>query len=153
MGGPLFDEIRAEHHQVLEAVARLEQATRREGSDPGFDQGALVASLEDFLSFYESTVLPHMKREEAEVYPLLERYLPAEIGSAEAMLQEHETLGSLVGLLRRDLSRLRTGATETAPEIVAVAQDLAALLRDHIRKEDNVLNPLLERLLREGRHA
>jgi hemerythrin-like domain-containing protein len=31
-----------------------------------------------------------------------------------------------------------------------MAQDLALLLREHIRKEDGVINPLLERLLWEG---
>jgi len=150
--GPCFEDIRRQHQQVLEAVARLEAALSRQRSASEAPDGdePLVTALGNFLDFCESTLEPHMRDEEQHVYPLLDRYLAREIGSAEAMLREHETIRGLVSMLRTSCTRMRHGAPEAKSDVTVVAQDLALLLRDHIRKEDGVINPLLERLLREG---
>ncbi len=149
-----FAEFRQAHEEILSAFARLEAGLTRNGSaDADGGRGALVAAVAEFLAFYDATLAPHMRAEEDEIYPLLDRFLPPDVGSGEALRQEHETARSLVALLRRLGERLRAGAPDIAGEIASVAQDLAALLRDHIRKEDHVVNPLLLRLLREGRRA
>jgi hemerythrin-like domain-containing protein len=152
--GPCFEDIRRRHQQILEAVARLEAALSREGSASEAPDGGepRVMALGNFLDFCESTLEPHMRDEEQHVYPLLDRYLAREIGSVEAMLREHETARGLVPLLRQGCARLRLGAPEVELDVAVMAQDLALLLRDHIRKEDGVINPLLERLL-EGAAA
>ncbi len=106
------------------------------------------AALEAFLEFFRTAIEPHMRREEADVYPLLERYLPEDVGSASGMLREHETLQSLVRALQQACQRLRAGDTAALTDASTAAQDVALLLRDHIRKEDGVINPLLERILR-----
>ena len=149
---PCFEDIRWQHQQVLEAVARLESALGREGSasDAHRGDGPVVAALGKFLDFYESMLEPLMRAEEQDVYPLLDRCLPREIGSTAAMLREHETIRGLASMLRTSCTRMRHGAPEAKSDVAVVAQDLALLLRDHIRKEDGVIHPLLERLLREG---
>lgn len=149
-----FADIRREHQGVLNALDKLEAAMERDASgEPDGGRAVQLAALAEFLEFHEARVAPHMRAEEEDVYPLLDRYLPSELGSAEAMRQEHETIRALVGLLRRDWERLKGGAPAAASEIAAVAQDLAVLLRDHIRKEDHLINPLLQRLLREARRG
>lgn len=149
-----FADVRREHEEVLNALELLEASLRRDGSsDPDGGCGALMASVTHFLEFHDAKLAPHMRTEEEEIYPLLDRCLPAEVGSAEAMRQEHETARTLVGLLRHGRERLRGGAPEAASEVAAIVQDLAVLLRDHIRKEDHVINPLLQRLLHEARRG
>jgi hemerythrin-like domain-containing protein len=150
--GPCFEDIRRQHQQILVAVARLEAALSRERSASEAPDGGepLVTALGNFLDFCESTVEPHMRDEEQHVYPLLDRYLPREIGSAEAMRLGHDTARGLLPLLRQACARLRQGAPEAESDVAVMAQDLALLLREHIRKEDGVINPLLERLLWEG---
>lgn len=147
-----FEDVRRQHRQVLAAVARLESAVGREASasDAHGGDGPVVAALGKFLDFYESTLEPLMRGEEQHVYPLLDRYLPREIGSTAAMLREHETIRGLVSMLRTSCARMRQGAPEAKSDVAVLAQDLTLLLRDHVRKEDGVIHPLLERLLRQG---
>lgn len=149
---PCFEDVRRQHRQVLEAVARLESALGREGSasDAHRSDGPLAAALGTFLDFYESTLEPLMRAEEQDVYPLLDRCLPGEVGSTAAMLQEHETIRGLVSMLRTSAAHMRQGAPDAASDVSILAQDLTLVLRDHVRKEDGVIHPLLERLLRQG---
>ena len=150
MKGPCFEDIRRQHQQVLEAVARLEAALSRQRSASEAPDGdePLVTALGNFLDFCESTLEPHFRNEERDVYPLLDRYLPRETGSAAAMLREHETARGLLAMLRQN--RRRIGG-EAEADVAVIVQDLALVLRDHIRKEDRVINPLLERLLETNR--
>lgn len=138
---------------MLKALDRLEGETRSlEAEEPEALRRGLAA-LDAFFAFFQGRVVPHMALEEREVYPLLDRLLPSEVCSAQAMLQEHETAASLVALLRRGRSRLTQGSPDAGAEVVTLVQDLALLLRDHIRKEDDVINPLLGQLLRGGRRV
>jgi hemerythrin-like domain-containing protein len=142
---PDFEATRREHQQVLEAVRRLETVCAA-GAAPD----SVAEAVGSFLDVFQASIEPHMQREEAETYPLLERYLPEDVGSAHAMLREHETLRSLVELLRQACRRLVAGDTAGLTEISTLVQDVALLFRDHIRKEDGVINPLLERILRSA---
>jgi hemerythrin-like domain-containing protein len=65
------------------------------------------------------------------------------------MLEEHETARTLVSALRRALERLESGVAAAEQEVVSQGQDLVLLLRDHIRKEERVLFPLLRRFQEE----
>lgn len=138
---PDFEAIRREHRAALEAVLRLQRACAEEFGDRAEAAG-------DFISFFETSIEPHMRGEEAQIYPLLEKHLPEDIGSADAMRREHETLRSLVALLRQVRRRLAAGDAAAAAEFSVLGQDVALLLREHIRKEDGVFNPLLERILK-----
>lgn len=140
---PDFEAIRREHRAALEAVLRLQRACAEEGT---LRDRAEAAG--DFISFFETSIEPHMRGEEAQIYPLLEKHLPEDIGSADAMRREHETLRSLVALLRQVRRRLAAGDAAAAAEFSVLGQDVALLLREHIRKEDGVFNPLLERILK-----
>ena len=149
MKAPLFEDVRRTHQQVLEAVARLESALRGSASARGGD-GPVIAALGTFLDFCVRTLEPLMRAEEQDVYPLLDRCLPREVGSTAAMLQEHETIRGLVAMLRTSAAHMRQGAPDAASDVSILAQDLTLVLRDHVRKEDGVIHPLLERLLGQG---
>lgn len=143
-----FEELHRDHEEVLGAAVLLEEALRRSAvSETSGGRGALLAVLGGFLEVCQRVVEPHMAVEERELYPLLDRYLPPDVGSAEAMLREHETLRGLVALLRRGHDRLNRGVAEAEDEVVTTAEDLVLLLREHIRKEEGVIQPLLRRLM------
>ncbi len=142
---PDFDAIRQVHQQVLEALRRLDAGCAADAA-----VGNVAEAVAAFLEFFSTTIEPHMRREEAEIYPLLDRCLPGEVGSADAMLREHETLRSLVGFMRQPRRPLEAGGVAATAEAATLARDVALLLREHIRKEDGVINPLLERILRSA---
>jgi hemerythrin-like domain-containing protein len=147
-----FEALRREHRQILRAVSRLEADLRR-AAHTDSDEPALLAPLGEFLELCDEALEPHMKYEEEQVYPELDRYLPPEVGSGLAMLREHETMRGLIAILRRGRTRLQVGVDEAGADLASAVRDLALLLRDHIRKEDHVINPLLQRLLKERRGA
>lgn len=127
-------------------------ALGREGRPADDHHGgeSIAAALGQFLDFCAATLEPLMRDEERRVYPLLDRYLPPEIGSTAAIFREHETIRGLVAMLRASGPRMREGAPEAESDVAVLAQDLVLLLRDHVRKEDGVIHPLLERLSRPG---
>ncbi len=144
-----FGAIQEEHGEVkvaLDLLAASLEAARESESSP-----RLVEGIGAFLEFYQRSLAVHMRHEEASVYPLLERYVPREIGSADAMLQEHRTAEALVALLVEGMPALRAGVPAAVSRAASVAQDLLVLLREHMRKEDDVINPLLLRLIKEAR--
>lgn len=155
MKAPLFDDVQRQHQRILEAVSRLEDVLGRGGpaSDAHGGDDIVVAALGTFLEFCSSTLEPLMRDEERRVYPLLDFYLPPEIGSTAAMFQEHETIRGLVSMLRSSRARMREGAPDAEADVTVLVQDLALLVRDHVRKEDGVIHPLLERLSARGSPA
>jgi len=77
-------------------------------------------------------------------------------GRLEAYCRSMDGVGdALLAAASRDRSG-RDGPARPGPaadleaDVAIMAQDLALLLREHIRKEDGVINPRLERLLWEG---
>jgi len=148
-----FEAIRREHVAIRQALDRLDAAVGAAASAPSSQRRpALVAAVEAFLR-EEARLLHHMAAEEADVIVLLERHVPAEAGSAAVLREEHETARALLTLLRRDLARVDAGAAEAAPGLAAVSQDLSKLLRGHLHKEDDVVHPLLRRLLSGSRRV
>ena len=57
--------------------------------------------------------------------------------------REHETIELLASALEEGL---RHGGPDVEAELFPAASDLCLMVRDHIRREDAVLRPLLERL-------
>jgi hemerythrin-like domain-containing protein len=121
-----FDRAAREHADVLAALTWLETRDAAQGRA--------------FVDFFRRDVEQHFDAEERDLYPVLAEVLPADVGSAQAMLREHETIRALVEALD----------TARGEELVATTRDLALLLREHIRKEEAVIFPLVLRLVRRG---
>lgn len=137
----------AQHRRILGALGRLEEAFRATGVT---ERGAtLRGAIREFLT--SSGVEDHVSYEEREVYRTLAAYLPPEVGSVERMVEEHDTVRALLGTLRSAAERIAHGSSPDAEaEIGSVLQDLGLVLRDHIRKEEDVVFPLLKRLQSQG---
>jgi hemerythrin-like domain-containing protein len=135
-----FDRARERHADVQRAVDRLADPAR-----------PLADAVDEFLAFAADRLEPLFADEEHELGPLIDRYLPPEVASSARLSREHDTVRELIESLRGVRSQL--GASAAAREDAeALVSDLVLLLRDHLRREDSVLHPLLERL-DEGRHA
>ena len=114
--------------------------------------GALEAASDQHLpsAFYETTLAflgrfaddHHHAKEEAILFPLLERRgLPAEEGPTSVMREEHE-LGRT--LLRKMADALGADDRDALHRHV---REYVALLRDHIRKEDEILFQVADMVL------
>jgi len=137
------NEARRGHAAFLSAVARLEAGAQEAGPD------ALAAAAGAFLETWETTLAPFLEAEERSVYPLLDRHLPEEVRSPELLRRELATLRDLVPMLALTRERLRRGEPGADEEAQVLIEDLVLLAREHIRKEDQVVYPLLLRLLEE----
>ena len=146
-----FKALRQQHARMLAAAGRLESVLDMADGDVPGARRALLGAVAQFLGFHESTLAPHFAEEERDVYPLLERYLDAESRTRESLMEDHGTIRGLVGLLRQGREALLRGEPEAEAELTANVHDLVLLLRDHIRKEDGVVHPLLRRLQEAGR--
>ncbi len=125
---------------VLEAIAdRLErgEAVPRER----------VASLLEFFRDFADQC--HHAKEEGLLFPELEaKGIPREGGPVGVMLEEHEQGRSYQQKLREALARLEEA--QARQTFIEAARGYAALLREHIHKEDGVLFPLAEQALSEA---
>ena len=131
-----------EEHNVIELVL-----TMLESVVAGVRQGESVPaefarwSIGFFRQFADGC---HHHKEEEALFPLLiSRGLPKEGGPVGVMLAEHEQGRRLI----REMETATEENPVNAQRFVAAAEQYAALLRQHIWKENNVLFPMADRLL------
>jgi len=135
-----------DEHRVIERVlASLEAAAARieRGGPirPGFFTDAA-----DFIKGFADGC--HHRKEEGALFPALEEAgVPREGGPIGVMLREHDEGRQLVRNMRGAAERLAAGDSKAGAEVAANARDYAALLRQHIMKEDRVLFPLADRVI------
>jgi hemerythrin-like domain-containing protein len=130
-----FEMLMAEHRVIEKVLDALEAAAHADISFPFYERAV------DFIARFADGC--HHAKEEDRLFPLLvERGIPHEHGPIGVMLHEHESGRSHLKAMRemiaaRDLDGLRRGGLS-----------YAALMRDHIRKEDEVLFPIGRSILR-----
>lgn len=93
----------------------------------------------------------HHRKEEGVLFPTMKQHgAPPAGGAIEVMLDEHEQGRSYVRQLREAARELDAGDATAARRVVGAARGYAALLRDHIGKEDEMLFPLASELIPAG---
>lgn len=145
-----FVEIRRWHSHTRQLIGALSDEIRRADS-----RERLEATLSRFLDGPALELEGHLDVEEREVFPLVARLLQHDTGLLESLRADHETIRSLLGLLRASREECaasgldpRAGLDTQAPSVLS---DLEVLLASHFHKEDDVVNPLVSRLLLEAR--
>ncbi len=128
-----------EHRLMLELAAQLQELAKsiREAGKVGSEAEAELKRLAEQFTASES----HYVREENVLFPYLEKHGITE--PPAVMWMDHDAIRKAKKELRRLVEALPT--MEFAPfteKLEQVAQNLAALLRDHFHKENNVLFPL-----------
>lgn len=137
--------LRQEHEAILSMLEVAEEVGRRLEQHQTVSPETLAGLLEFFRLFADRC---HHGKEEDLLFPLLEKKgLPRAGGPIGVMLSEHEQGRALVQQMAATAEAYRQGAADAGSEWATAARRYAALLRDHIAKENNVLFLMAENLL------
>lgn len=135
-----------DEHRVIERVlASLEIAVQRleTGPPPGAD--FFLRAAEFIAGFADGC---HHRKEEGVLFPAMEAAGVLRAGGPiGVMLAEHEEGRRITRAMRGAAERMGAGDTGARAEVGRHALDYVGLLRQHIRKEDNVLFPMAGRVI------
>ena len=131
------DLLRQDHKIILRSVDILQRMVEAENTER-VDYND-VATLLRFLRIFADE--HHHMKEESVLFPELMRISQAEAGPLRHLLFEHSQERSLVEELEDALRRTKTA------EFVVSANRLTESVRNHIRKEDGILFPILDILI------
>jgi len=137
-----IQELRKEHEaielvlNVLEAVsARMEHGE----AVPTADLDAMMG----FFSIFADRC--HHGKEEEFLFPAMEKAgIPRQGGPIGVMLNEHEQGRTLIARLSEAVGQIKSGQEAASSGFASAAAGYAALLRQHINKENNILFPMAE---------
>lgn len=120
-----------DHHHALHQARVL-----RAAADADDDERRSAARV--FVTFFREHSVPHFREEEEEIFPLVVGLSGAPLDGISRIVNEHIVIHWLVKEIERQGS---TGAPE--PEVM---RTLADALRDHVRFEEDVVFPAVERV-------
>lgn len=124
-----LEQLQSEHRALEQMLTRAQVAAR-------VRSGAVVLAAIDF--FLEVGDGVHHAKEERVLFVPLAKVAP---GPVSLMLREHEGA-------RERLARLRQATARSEwPQVEALLEVYASDMRHHHQKEDNIIYPLVERLL------
>jgi hemerythrin-like domain-containing protein len=136
-----------EHQLILRMIALVEKNTRKLETG-AFDQWNFYLDAVDFIRNYADR-FHHAKEEDVLFKALVANGMPEQNSPVAAMLMAHDQGRVHVRGMEEAAQRALAGDPAPIADIVRHAQGYAALLRDHIDKEDHILYPLAERVLPE----
>jgi len=136
-----------EHRLILKMIALLEKNAPLmvEGN---YRNWQFYLDGIDFIRQYADR-FHHAKEEDVLFKALIDNGMPKEHSPVAAMLMEHDQGRSFVRAMEAAVHEAQAGRTDTYQAIAENALGYAALLRDHISKEDDILYPLAERVIPE----
>lgn len=137
--------LRKEHDAILRMLDVTEEVARQLDAQQPVPPQMLLDLLEFFHLFADRC---HHGKEEGLLFPLLERKgLPRAGGPVGVMLYEHEEGRALVREMLEAAEAYRGGVAEAGSRWSLAARRYAALLRQHIGKENNILFVMAENLM------
>lgn len=137
----------AEHRLILRMIGLLEKHAL-ETAAGRFCNWQFYRDGIDFIRSYADR-FHHAKEENVLFTALIANGMPKEHSPVAAMLMEHDQGRRFVRAMELAVHEAQDGRAEAYQAIADNALGYAALLRDHIGKEDTILYPLSERLLPE----
>jgi hemerythrin-like domain-containing protein len=140
-------EILSGEHRVIEQVLDCLETLAFEARASGKVATHAANRAVQFLVEFADRL--HHGKEELHLFPLMaSRGVPRNVGPIAVMLNEHEIGRGEIAKMRASLRDAETNR-ESAASFVAAALEYVELLRDHIAKEDGVLFPMAEAVLRD----
>ena len=145
-------EILMSEHRVIERViasleAQADKLTAGRDVRPGFflDAASFIKGFADGC---------HHRKEEGVLFEaMVGAGLPKQAGPIAVMLAEHEQGRAFTRGMRAAAERLAAGDPAAVRDVVADARGYAALLRQHIQKEEGILFPMADQVIPTGQHA
>jgi hemerythrin-like domain-containing protein len=96
----------------------------------------------------------HHKKEEGVLFKsMMANGMPPEGSPVAVMLHEHEMGRQYTRDMRLAAERMQAGDESARQDVIFNARHYAALLRQHIGKEDQILFPMADRLIPADQHA
>jgi hemerythrin-like domain-containing protein len=146
-----IDVLMQEHRVIERVLGALESAAAHLARGDAVP-GRFFVDAADFAAGFADGC--HHRKEEGVLFPAMKQHgAPPNGGAIEVMLDEHEQGRSYVRQLREAARELDAGDSAAARRVIAAARGYAALLRDHIGKEDEMLFPLAAELIPAGAEA
>jgi hemerythrin-like domain-containing protein/predicted RNA-binding Zn-ribbon protein involved in translation (DUF1610 family) len=154
-GGSAAEILRRDHDHALEIVGLLHGAglcLRMAALNTGSPlEGRGTDHLVKVLEFFDRDLRLHFRREEDVLFPALEKHVGLAKSPTRLLLAEHSDIWSQYDLLKEGVSLLQQSqngdAESVATRVEETARRLETLMSDHIRKENETLLPMAERLL------
>jgi hemerythrin-like domain-containing protein len=139
------EQLKSEHEGIKLMLSILDAVANRIAGGQRIPQKDLE-DIAAFLSVFADKC--HHGKEEEHLFPALERAgVPREGGPIGVMLAEHAQGRQLIARLKEAIAEYGAGKKEASGKFARAAGDYAALLTQHIAKENNVLFPMADRLL------
>jgi iron-sulfur cluster repair protein YtfE (RIC family) len=137
-----FAFARYEHAQLKGELDEIRTAAYTVGRLPALDVAKAVSRVRAWLV---TTLGPHVAWENLVVYPEIDR-ATATTSATRLMRSEHRQIERMCPVLEADIELLRTGAVthERVRDIRAHLLGLESLLRAHIDREDEFLQPEID---------
>ena len=140
-------ELSAEHGVIQKVVAGLSVLEARLSGGGSVDP-ALLRRIVEFLREYADRL--HHGKEESLLFPALEqRGVPAHGCPVGVLFAEHKKGRSLVAEFTEAIEAYASGADGSVTGLAAAMRALAELYPAHIWKEDYLLFPMSEKVLRK----
>jgi hemerythrin-like domain-containing protein len=140
-----IEKLKAEHQIILKGIELLEKGADLLESGRDISPDYFRKSI-DFIRTYADRY-HHAKEEDILFAKLGKVGFSPKAGPVAVMLFEHDQSRGFVSKLENANERYAAGDKNAIPEIVENARVYAALLRQHINKEDMVLYPMAENAL------
>lgn len=144
----------ADHRRGERIINELEELL--DNPAPGDCWPPARAAVFSHLSrFFNERVLGHIQKEEGFLFPVLEAYLPRDIGPLAVLRGEHQELSYLFRRLLELGGALSAGSTAPTAcrDFESTGRKLIQAFRDHVYKEDHILYPMVSRFLSTERDA
>jgi hemerythrin-like domain-containing protein len=144
------DILMSEHRVIERVIDSLEKAAARlEAGQEVAPEFFLQAS--DFIKGFADGC--HHRKEEGVLFKRMEQHgLSPTRGPVAVMLSEHEQGRQYTREMRQAAAALQSGDTTAKRHIIQAALGYAALLRQHIQKEDHVLFPMANQVIPAGEY-
>lgn len=136
-----------EHRLILRMIALLEKNAPLTAAGSYLNWQFYVDGI-DFIRQYADH-FHHAKEEDVLFKALVDNGMPKDNSPVAAMLMEHDQGRAFVRAMGSAVHEVQAGRTDNYQAIADNALGYAALLRDHISKEDDILYPLAERVIPE----
>lgn len=136
-----------EHRLILRMITLLENNAPRTATGD-YKNWQFYLDGVDFIRNYADN-FHHAKEEDVLFAALVNNGMPRENSPVAAMLMEHDQGRAYVQGMENAAIEAKDGLPGSERQIAANALAYAALLRDHIAKEDDILYPLAERVIPE----
>lgn len=144
-------DILMEEHRVIERVLdALEIAANRLLAGQVIPMDFFLKATDFIKNFADGC---HHKKEEGVLFvALAANGMSQDTEPLCIMLAEHEEGRHLTRALREGAERVQGGDTTALSQVIQNALDYAALLREHIQKEDHILFPMADNVIPVEQH-